>query len=68
MLKKGDIISKDGEKRKVLEVLGDIVFVSRNNNYLEVSNIYYLKSELQDWKVEGEDWKPKHFNEYYFIR
>ena len=67
MLKKGQIISKDGEKRKVLEVLGDIVITSIDKDFSKALSIIYLQSELQDWKVEGEDWKPALGEDFYYI-
>jgi hypothetical protein len=54
-LKKGDFIERDGEKRKVLGVLEDLVFVSRDDNFDKSDGYYYLKSELisNGWKVVG---------------
>ena len=60
-LKKGDIfINSDGNKRKVLEIYNDLVFVSQYNNH-GVSTISYLFSEIikKGYFKEIPDYVPR---------
>jgi hypothetical protein len=72
-MQKGDYITKNGERRKVLEVVGYIVFVSMPKgvspewetmtSFLETRQ----KLEREGWKVEGKKWVPALDERYYFV-
>lgn len=70
---KDSYIVRNAEKKKVLEVLGDIRFLSQSETWSHFWNTeakaYYHISELErdGWKVENEKWKPKYDEWYWYI-
>lgn len=48
------LIDKDGDERKIQEILGKMVFVSEPNNF-EASDSYFMASEFEvmGWKIKG---------------
>jgi len=65
--KKGDIIVRGEDKRKVLGVCGEVVFVSQDNNYTKMG-FHYTHQELIDngWKLEEKEWKLEVGGEYFY--
>jgi len=64
--KKGDIIVVGEYKRKVMEVLGDLVFISQNDHTR--SSGFNTHQELIDngWKLEEKEWTPEINEEYFY--
>ena len=65
--KKGDILVKREQKRKVLEVLGDLVFIIHISK-LDTSIRPFIQKELIDngWKLEEKEWTPEMNKPYFF--
>lgn len=70
---KGSYIVREGSRRKVLEELGELRFLSMRENSMrgwEITTSYtphIQELEREGWKVEEveEEWKPKK-NDWYF--
>lgn len=69
MLKKGQIIKhKDGKgERKILEVLGELYFMSAICHFDQSSGLSYTEKDLidADFIIPQEQWEPS-FGEVYF--
>ena len=64
--KKNDIlISPDGNKRKVLEVLGDLVFMSYTDEFEEHSDTAHYKEIDKNYTVEQEKYIPQEYEMYW---
>lgn len=67
-IKKGDILVKNISKIKVLEILGDIFFLSQDDDFEVVGDMYTKQEILEDgWKVESPKWEPKMREIYWYI-
>lgn len=68
-MKQGDILIKGETRRKVLGVCGEVVFMSRNNDFSIVAGIPYTVQELLEdgWTVEQQPWEPKDEDKAWFI-
>ena len=67
-MKQGDYIVREDDKRKILGICGEVVFLSELKDF-DVFAWIVTKKELETlgWKVEEKDWEPQ-FNEvYYYI-
>jgi len=75
--KKGDILVNGVEKRKVLGVCGDVLFVSyssvgrsdsyNGDDYDRVEDYRTHNSLIEfGWKLEEREWEPEMNNQYYF--
>ncbi len=71
---KGSYIVREGERRKVLEELGELRFVSFAHLHTDwgtrVSDEYHIQElERDGWKVEEvkEEWRPKMGTAYYCV-
>ena len=68
MFKKGDVIQSGKDKREVLGVCEDIVFVSHSNKFNEVG-FYRTQKELEKkgYNLVKYEWEPEINNQYWFL-
>lgn len=70
MYKQGDIlVNKDGDKRRVLAVCGEVYAVSRLDDF-DSFYLWLTEKDIKDYSytVEQAKWKPKEGEEYWLIR
>ena len=62
------LVNKDGEKRKILGVCGEIYFVSQKSNY-QYCYGYNTEKELENdgWSLLEEPWKPTLSEPYWYV-
>ena len=62
------LVNKDGEKRKILFVSGDLVVPTEIENFEKASPFNFTKTELLKlgWSLLEEPWKPK-IGEVYWV-
>ncbi len=68
-MQKGTILTnKNGDKRKILEVLGDLYFMFLEDDYVEHA-VGYTKEQLETlgYTIPKEEWKIKKHDTYWFI-
>lgn len=70
---KDSYIVNGENKKKVLEVLGDLRFLSHESSYenwetkADPDPFHIAELERDGWKVEEEKWKPEVGEKFYFV-
>jgi len=68
-LKVNDVITKEGESRKVLEVFTNTVVLNYRNNPTKADDCLYTEQELLDegWKFPEVKWQPEDGERYWYV-
>lgn len=67
-MKQGDILIKGNDKRKVLGVCGEVVFLSSYSDMTRTgANVTATQLEQDGWTVEEQPWFPKYGEQIWHI-
>lgn len=62
------LVNKDGEKRKILGVCGEVIFVSQTDDFNYSQNLYArYELEKNGWSLLKEPWVPSLGERYYYL-
>lgn len=62
------LVNKDGEKRKILGVCGEVIFVSQTDDFNYSQNLYTrYELEKNGWSLLEEPWVPKNGEDYWKV-
>jgi len=63
------LINKNGEKRKILGVCGEVIFLSEREEFGLVDDVIWTEKELKNygWSLIEEPWVPSLSEPYWFL-